>query len=86
MYSAILKRALYPIGEKKLGTTMLKYLKKLEETQWWPPEQFREMQNEKLRALVKHAYPNVPYYRRIFTGILPPIYISDCASYVRKHV
>jgi len=66
MYSTIAKHILYPIGEVFLGTKMLKYLKELEETQWWSSEQLRELQNEKLRALIKHAYGNVPYYRRIF--------------------
>lgn len=68
MYSAILKHTLCPIAERLLGTRMLKYLKELEETQWWAPEQLRELQNEKLRALIKHAYENVPYYRRTFDG------------------
>ncbi len=49
-----------------LGTRLLKYLQELEETQWWSPEQLEELQNEKLRALIKHAYENVPYYHRIF--------------------
>lgn len=66
MYSAVAKHILYPIGEKLLGTTMLKYLKQLEETQWWSPDELRELQNEKLRALIRHAYENVPYYHRVF--------------------
>lgn len=65
MYSALARHILYPIGEAFLGTKMLKYLKELEETQWWSPEQLRELQNEKLRALIKHAYENVPYYHGI---------------------
>jgi len=66
MYSAIAKHILYPIGERLLGTNLLKYSRELEKTQWWPPEQLRELQNEKLRALIKHAYENVPYYHRVF--------------------
>ncbi len=66
MYSAIVQRILYPIGEAFFGTTMLRYLKELEESQWWSPNELRELQNKKLRALVEHAYANVPYYRRIF--------------------
>lgn len=66
MYSIIAKHILYPIGETFLGTKMLRYLKELEETQWWSLERLQELQNEKLRALIKHAYENVPYYRRIF--------------------
>ena len=66
MYYRIAKHILYPIIEAFLGTRMLKYLRTLEETQWWSPSQLRELQEEKLRALIKHAYKNVPYYRRIF--------------------
>lgn len=66
MYYQMAKYALYPLGEAFLGTRMLKYLRILEETQWWSPKQLRDLQNEKLRALVKHAYEKVPYYHRIF--------------------
>lgn len=66
MYSAIAKHIIYPIGERMLGTRLLKYLQELEETQWWSPEQLQELQNEKLRALITHAYENVPYYHRVF--------------------
>jgi phenylacetate-CoA ligase len=66
MYSAIARHILYPVAERLLGTNLLKHSRELEETQWWPPEQLRELQNEKLRALIKHAYENVPYYHRVF--------------------
>jgi len=66
MYSIIARHVLYPVGEAFLGTRMLKYLKELEKTQWWSPERLRELQNDKLRALIKHAYENVPYYHRTF--------------------
>ena len=42
------------------------YYYQLQETQWWTHEQLNEMQNSKLRKLVRHCYENVPYYRRIF--------------------
>lgn len=32
-------------------------------TQWLTPAQLRELQDEKLRRLVRHAYRSVPYYR-----------------------
>jgi phenylacetate-CoA ligase len=35
----------------------------LDATQWLPPEEIRELQDQKLRRLVRHAYRNVPYYR-----------------------
>ena len=66
MYSTLARYVLYPVGEAFLRTSVVRYLKILEESQWWPWEQLREWQDEKLRSLVKHAYLNVPYYRRIF--------------------
>jgi phenylacetate-CoA ligase len=39
------------------------YYETLSGTQWLSPEQLRELQDEKLRRLVRHAYRSVPYYR-----------------------
>src|SRR6201999_3453776 len=39
------------------------YHETLRRTQWLSPEQMRELQDEKLRRLVRHCYRNVPYYR-----------------------
>jgi len=35
----------------------------LRESQWLSPQAMRELQEEKLRRLVQHAYQHVPYYR-----------------------
>jgi phenylacetate-CoA ligase len=40
-----------------------RYYDDLRKTQWLPPAQMRDLQDEKLRRLVRHAYRNVPYYR-----------------------
>ncbi|MHB9035555.1 MAG: phenylacetate--CoA ligase family protein [Armatimonadota bacterium] len=55
-----------PVAEKLKGWPVTKYWKELEESQWWTPEQLREMQNEKLRVMVRHAYETVQYYRELF--------------------
>jgi phenylacetate-CoA ligase len=39
------------------------YFEALQKTQWLPPDQIRELQDEKLRRLVRHSYRNVPFYR-----------------------
>jgi phenylacetate-CoA ligase len=39
------------------------HLHDLERSQWLPPEAVRELQEHKLRRLVRHAYQHVPYYR-----------------------
>ena len=66
MYSILAKNILYPLGDFLLGYKTVKYLNELLETQWWPPKQLQEIQNAKLRSVVRHAYNNVPYYNRIF--------------------
>jgi phenylacetate-CoA ligase len=40
-----------------------RYYETLRKTQWLSPAQVRDLQDEKLRRLLRHAYRNVPYYR-----------------------
>src|SRR6185503_15903710 len=44
---------------KEVGTQ----LADLRESQWLSPEKMRELQEHKLRRLVRHAYQHVPFYR-----------------------
>lgn len=39
------------------------YYETLSSTQWLSPEQVSDLQDEKLRRLVRHVYRSVPYYR-----------------------
>ena len=45
----------------------------LQESQWWSEEKLKAYQMEQLEKLLRHAYENVPYYKRIFTerGLKP---------------
>lgn len=38
----------------------------LKQTERWSTEQLESLQSERLQLLIRHAYENVPYYRRIF--------------------
>ncbi len=69
----MLHRMIFPILEKIRGTDIAQRLKFLENSQWWDEKRLEEFQNERLRAMIKHAYDNVPYYRRTFKrlGIRP---------------
>jgi phenylacetate-CoA ligase len=40
-----------------------RYYETLNTTQWLSTSQMRELQDEKLRRLIRHAYRSVPYYR-----------------------
>lgn len=35
-------------------------------TEWAPPAQIRELQELRLRRMIRHAYHHVPYYREVF--------------------
>ena len=54
------------------------YHKELMESQWFTPSQLEELQQEKLCAILEHAYKNVPYYRKVFDTLgLQPRDIKD---------
>lgn len=55
------------------GGEVFRHLRQLEKTQWLSPKEIQRLQLRKLRALVKHAYENVPFYRGNFkqAGIKP---------------
>jgi len=38
----------------------------LQESQWWSRKKLDEYQMQQLEKLLRHAYKNVPYYRRVF--------------------
>ena len=73
MYSVIYRNLIFPVMEFIKGTKIQKYLQWLNKTQWWKPRELEELQNKKLRTLIKHAYENVPYYHRLFKklGLCP---------------
>ena len=65
-YSRFLRSVVIPMGSRLAGYgDFLPYLKSLEASQWWTPEQIQSLQNEKLRRLIAHVYQNVPFYRQV---------------------
>ena len=49
-----------------MGKEFAQTYNELMESQWYSKEQLEELQLKKLEAIIKHAYENVPYYRKIF--------------------
>ena len=62
LYSAAVGGFIFPLQERLKGHSTVRVRRSLERTQWWKPERLRELQLQRLRALVKHAAENVPYY------------------------
>ncbi|HEM62619.1 MAG TPA: phenylacetate--CoA ligase family protein, partial [Chloroflexi bacterium] len=48
-------------------------LYRLLSNRYLPPDELRKLQESKLRAVIGHAYENVPYYRSLFrsAGLTP---------------
>jgi len=68
MYKELLRKAYLLYLNARYGNKhWCHYYQELQRIQWWPKEQLEELQLERLQALVKHAYQNVPYYHRKFT-------------------
>ncbi len=45
------------------------YFWKIRNNQRLTPSELEKLQNRKLRAIIKHAYENVPYYHRLFNSV-----------------
>jgi len=57
----------------RYGAKYKYYRDLLKESQFWSKEKLEEYQMQRLENLLRHAYENVPYYRRVFDerGIRP---------------
>jgi phenylacetate-CoA ligase len=66
MYEFLVKHVFTPVVDFHRGANTMKRLEELEDTQWWPREKILALQDERLRKLIRYAYDNVPYYRRVF--------------------
>jgi len=59
----------YATGYKIRNILRLGYTKNvlsLRRSQWWSREKLEEYQAERLKNLIKYAYENVPYYKKMF--------------------
>lgn len=66
VYSSFLKNLVLPLYDLATDTPTRKCLKDLEKSQWFSPDKIRQLQEKKLKCLIKHAYDTVPYYRNVF--------------------
>lgn len=54
------------LERQRYGGRFKEFQSLLEESQWWDANRMGEWQDERLRALIKHAHEHVPYYRELF--------------------
>ncbi len=65
-YTWLVSSVLFPLHELAKGHDTFRWRWSLERSQWWTPEQLETLQLHRLRALLRRAEKNVPYYRRLF--------------------
>ena len=72
-HSAFLSAKGLAIRNLRAGPAFHRLLAELEESQWAPLAERQAAQDAELRAMVRHAYENVPHYRRSFDrhGVRP---------------
>ncbi len=54
------------LEKQRYGGRFAEFRALLEESQWWDAAKMGAWQDERLRAIVRHAYEHVPYYRELF--------------------
>jgi phenylacetate-CoA ligase len=71
--TALLERALLPLGDRLVGQRMMARLRFLRQAQWWDPDRLAAERQRRLRELVNVAYREVPFYRSLLddAGVRP---------------
>ncbi len=65
-YTRLTAGLLFPLQERLKHHDTVAVRRRLEQTQWWPPEQLQALQLQRLQALLQQAAAQVPYYRGVF--------------------
>ncbi len=74
LYRSFLQNVLFPIDAYRSGKGKLfHYLREFEASQYLPPDELRELNWQRLKAILHHAYDKIPYYRKSFdaAGVTP---------------
>ena len=73
-YQCFLKNVLFPLDAIRSGKSKLfAYLREFEKTQFLSPEEIQELNWQRLKRILAHAYDNIPYYHKSFdaAGVHP---------------
>ncbi|PHV04487.1 capsule biosynthesis protein CapK [Janthinobacterium sp. BJB412] len=69
IYTRLVSGLLFPLHERLKRHSSVRVRRQLEQTQYWKPEQLRQLQLERLRRLLLRAASQVPYYRELFATL-----------------
>lgn len=60
----VVRNVLHPVHEGLVGRPTRRVRRELERSQWWPAAELRRLQEQKLRALLVHAWGRSPVHRK----------------------
>lgn len=63
------EKVVLPVSDLLTGNSVYKCLQFLNRSQYWTREEIDKYQNAKLRALIEHAYTNVPFYKELLLDL-----------------
>jgi len=66
IYSPLYRHLVFPAVESVRGRRTHLYLKELREMPYLPREKLEEIRRDKLLKVVRYAYENVPFYKKLF--------------------
>lgn len=69
LYHILDQQFFLPIGDLVYGSSVRRRLKEFRETDLLSRDEILEIQNEKIRRLIRHCYENVPYYTTLFNQL-----------------
>jgi phenylacetate-CoA ligase len=65
-YTRLCASVLFPLQERLKGHDSVRMRRRLEASQWWPPERLREYQLGRLKEFLLRIGQEVPYYAELF--------------------
>lgn len=68
--TALIANLLFPLQEKLKKHNTVPIRQAMDESQWWPAEQLKAFQLQRLRTLLEKAGKHVPYYRDTFAKLV----------------
>lgn len=69
MATRLVSSVLFPLHERLKGHDTVRVRRRLEESQWRPPQEIAERQARSLRAFLSEIQARVPYYRDLFSSL-----------------
>jgi len=69
LFQPVSKNIFYRLQSWHEKSDLFKILRAIDESQFWPPNKIRELQFERLKKLLVHAYRNCPFYTEQFNRL-----------------